>query len=40
VRLVWHASTALDPAHRWMRALMLRLFPRPAAGKDPVLDNE
>jgi DNA-binding transcriptional LysR family regulator len=31
VRLVWHASTARDPAHRWMRALLQRLFARPAA---------
>jgi len=29
VRLVWHASTARDPAHRWMRALLQRLFARP-----------
>jgi DNA-binding transcriptional LysR family regulator len=40
VRLVWHASTARDPAHQWMRALMHRLFARPAAGKDLVPDNE
>ena len=32
VRLVWHASTARDPAHRWMRALLQRLFARPAGG--------
>jgi DNA-binding transcriptional LysR family regulator len=30
VRLCWHASTARDPAHQWMRALMHRLFARPA----------
>lgn len=30
VRLVWHASTTRDPAHRWMRALLQRLFARPA----------
>lgn len=30
VRLVWHASTARDPAHQWMRALLHRLFGRPA----------
>ena len=28
VRLVWHASTARDPAHLWMRALLHRLFGR------------
>jgi DNA-binding transcriptional LysR family regulator len=28
VRLVWHASTARDPAHQWMRMLMHRLFAR------------
>ncbi|MFP8834907.1 LysR substrate-binding domain-containing protein [Hydrogenophaga sp. XSHU_21] len=28
VRLVWHASTARDPAHLWMRALLRRLFAR------------
>lgn len=28
VRLVWHASTARDPAHQWMRALLHRLFGR------------
>ncbi len=31
VRLVWHASTARDAAHQWMRALLHRLFARPAA---------
>ncbi|MET0312248.1 MAG: LysR family transcriptional regulator [Burkholderiaceae bacterium] len=30
VRLVWHASTAKDPAHQWMRALIHRLFGRQA----------
>lgn len=39
VRLVWHASTARDPAHQWMRALLHRLFARPGTGKDAVLDN-
>jgi DNA-binding transcriptional LysR family regulator len=29
VRLVWHASTARDPAHQWMRALLHQLFGRP-----------
>jgi DNA-binding transcriptional LysR family regulator len=29
VRLVWHASTEKDPAHRWMRALVHELFARP-----------
>jgi DNA-binding transcriptional LysR family regulator len=38
VRLVWHASTARDPAHRWMRALLQRLFARPASGK-PAADG-
>lgn len=28
VRLVWHASTAQDPAQQWMRALLHRLFGR------------
>ena len=28
VQLVWHASTARDPAHQWMRALIRRLFGR------------
>jgi DNA-binding transcriptional LysR family regulator len=32
VRLVWHASTARDGAHQWMRALLHRLFARPVAG--------
>ena len=33
VRLVWHASTDNDPAHRWMRALVHELFaPQDAAG--------
>jgi DNA-binding transcriptional LysR family regulator len=31
VRLVWHASTARDPAHQWMRALLHRLFARGSA---------
>jgi len=30
VRLCWHASAARDPGHQWMRALMHRLFARPA----------
>jgi DNA-binding transcriptional LysR family regulator len=30
VRLVWHASTARDPAHQWMRALLHRLLGRPS----------
>lgn len=30
VRLVWHASTARDAAHGWMRSLLHRLFARPA----------
>jgi DNA-binding transcriptional LysR family regulator len=29
VRLVWHASTERDPAHRWMRELIQRQFRRP-----------
>ncbi|WP_382160689.1 LysR substrate-binding domain-containing protein [Hydrogenophaga sp. ANAO-22] len=28
VRLVWHASTAQDPAHQWIRAQVHRLFGR------------
>ncbi|MDB5753154.1 MAG: transcriptional regulator, LysR family-like protein [Ramlibacter sp.] len=28
VRLVWHASTARDPAQQWLRALLHRLFRR------------
>lgn len=28
VRLVWHASTEKDPAHRWMRELIHELFAR------------
>ena len=28
VRLVWHASTEKDPAHRWMRELVHALFGR------------
>ena len=40
VRLVWHASTARDPAHRWMRDLLYRLFARPAAGKRALLDQD
>jgi DNA-binding transcriptional LysR family regulator len=31
VRMVWHASTARDPAHQWMRTLLHRLFARPPA---------
>lgn len=30
VRMVWHASTTNDPAHRWMRALIHQLFARTA----------
>lgn len=30
VRLVWHSSTDNDPAHGWMRDLVLQLFKRPA----------
>jgi DNA-binding transcriptional LysR family regulator len=32
VRLVWHASTARDPAQQWLRALLHRLFRRAARG--------
>lgn len=32
VRLVWHASTAQDPAHQWIRAQVHRLFGRADAG--------
>ncbi|RYX91240.1 MAG: LysR family transcriptional regulator [Comamonadaceae bacterium] len=32
VRLVWHASTAQDPAHQWIRAQVHRLFGRAAQG--------
>ncbi|MGV3570768.1 MAG: LysR family transcriptional regulator [Ramlibacter sp.] len=32
VRLVWHASTAKDPAQQWLRALLHRLFRRPVRG--------
>ena len=39
VRLVWHASTARDPAHRWIRTLLHRLFARPVASKGTVLEN-
>lgn len=28
VRVVWHASTERDPAHRWMRTLLHQLFGR------------
>jgi DNA-binding transcriptional LysR family regulator len=28
VRLVWHASTEKDPAHKWMRSLVHELFAR------------
>lgn len=31
VKLVWHASTAQDPAHQWMRALVHSLFNRPGS---------
>ncbi|WP_332813300.1 LysR family transcriptional regulator [Ramlibacter sp.] len=30
VRLVWHASTARDPAQQWLRELLHELFERPA----------
>jgi DNA-binding transcriptional LysR family regulator len=40
VRLVWHASTARDPAHRWMRGQLHRLFGRPEAGQAALLDQE
>lgn len=30
VRLVWHASTARDPAQQWLRGLLRLLFERPA----------
>ena len=39
VRLVWHASTARDAAHQWMRALLHRLFARPVDSKGAVLDH-
>lgn len=29
VRLVWHASTARDPAQQWLRGLLQQLFERP-----------
>ncbi len=32
VKLVWHESTARDPAHQWMRAQVHRLFGRNPAG--------
>ena len=32
VRLVWHASTGRDPAQRWLRALLHRLFGRGTGG--------
>lgn len=31
VRLVWHASTARDAAHQWMRALLHKLFGQAAS---------
>ena len=31
VRMVWHASTAQDPAHQWIRAQVHRLFGRTEA---------
>jgi DNA-binding transcriptional LysR family regulator len=34
VRLVWHASTAQDAAHQWIRAQVHRLFGRNPAGPD------
>jgi DNA-binding transcriptional LysR family regulator len=34
VRMVWHASTDRDPAHRWMRTLVHRLFANPASSKE------
>jgi DNA-binding transcriptional LysR family regulator len=30
VRLLWHTSTARDPAHRWMRRIVHQLFGRDA----------
>lgn len=33
VRLVWHASTARDPAHQWMRGLLHRLFGKQEAAQ-------
>lgn len=36
VRLVWHASTARDPAHQWMRAVLHKLFGRPVRGETPL----
>ena len=37
VRLVWHASTARDPAHRWLRARLHQLFARPPRSDTPPL---
>ena len=39
VRLVWHASTARDPAHQWMRGLLRRLFARPGEGKAALQES-
>jgi DNA-binding transcriptional LysR family regulator len=33
VRLVWHASTASDPAHLWLREQLQQLFGRPAPAR-------
>lgn len=38
VRLVWHASTARDPAQQWLRALLKRLFGRMARAADGALE--
>ena len=32
VRMVWHQSATADPAHRWLRDCVRRLFARPTAG--------
>ncbi len=37
VRLVWHASTARDPAHQWMRGLLHRLFGKQEASQKVAL---
>ena len=41
VRLVWHESTARDPAHQWLRAQVHHLFGRskPAAGPRHAAGN-
>lgn len=33
VRLVWHGSTDRDPAQRWIRALVYKLYQRPVHGE-------